>query len=155
VASRDNRSESEKEPAADGDGAEAIPRDGEALRDDYFEDDDDDDDAVPRLPRGRGINFFGGDFIRIAMFLTLLVAVLRLREPCARGVANFMDSFEVDAGAPPTRRLPEGRLIRITGDETDEELRRKLGRFEDGGIVSDEPVVPMPADAGVAKPPSQ
>lgn len=163
MASRDD-SESGKESVADGESgeesvvdgaAEELPGDGAARREDYFDDDevDDDDRSVPRLPRGRGINFFGGDFVRIAMFLTLLIAVLMLREPCSQGVARFMDSFEVDAGAPSSLpRLPEGRLIHITGDETDEELRRKLGRFEDGGIVSDEPAAAAPIDAGAASP---
>ncbi len=61
----------------------------------------DSEDPVPRIPRAKGWGFSGGELIRIAMFATLLVAVLVLRKPCASNVGNFIQSFEppVDAGA--------------------------------------------------------
>jgi hypothetical protein len=81
------------------------------------------DDQVPRLPRGKGLRMRSGDFVRIAMFATLLVMVLALGRPCASGVAGFVDSFSPppDAAAPAPA-IQELQLERLT----DEEIKRRF-----------------------------
>ncbi len=66
------------------------------------------------------------------MFAALLVGVLMLRKPCAQGTASFIDSFDppVDAGGRVVPVAPQ--FVRVTGDETEEELRKKLGRLDAG-----------------------
>ena len=59
------------------------------------------------------------------MFAALLIGVLMLRKPCAQGTANFMEGFEapVDATVQPD---PKSGFVRISGEETEQELREKL-----------------------------
>jgi len=53
-----------------------------------------DDEPVPKLPRGRGMKFTGPQVVRIAMFATLLMAVLLMRRPCADAVGHFVSGFD-------------------------------------------------------------
>lgn len=88
-------------------------------------------DEVPKLPRGSFIKFLRwGDVVRILMLATFLVAIIVLRKPCAEGTANFVKSFEapIDAGPAPKPVDAGMKLIRLTGDESEAELRKKLGR---------------------------
>jgi len=117
-----------------------------------------DDQPVPRLPRGRGWKLSTGDLMRIAMFATLLVAVLVLRKPCAENVGNFVQSFSppTDAAPPPRTGpeigpLPPGTYVHVTGQETEEELRAKIEAAEKqagGGEVAKDAGVE--GDAGTA-----
>jgi hypothetical protein len=85
-----------------------------------------DDEPVPKLPRGRGIKLSFPEIMRILMISAMLVAVIVLRKPCADNTGRFIESFEppVDAG-----------YIRLSGEMTEEELRKKLDlEPEDAGV---------------------
>ena len=67
--------------------------------------DDKDDEDIPRLPRGRGFKLPMAQVMSILMLITCLIAVLALREGCAKGVANFFNNFDQ---APPARDAATG-----------------------------------------------
>jgi len=85
------------------------------------------DEPVPRLPRGKGVLLTGAALFRILMCAGLLAGVLLLRKPCADGVANFMSSFEDDACVPDAS-APPGDFVRLTGDMSEDEIRRQLDK---------------------------
>jgi hypothetical protein len=103
----------------------------------------DPEEPVPRLPRPKGWGFSGGELVRIAMFATLLVAVLVLRKPCASNVGNFIQSFEapVDAGAATLPPAPPGtEYVHCSVDESPaacaariKEVQDRLDATEPGG----------------------
>lgn len=117
----------------------ARPADGPA--------DPPDQEPVPRLPRGSGFKLSTAEIIRIAMFATLLVAVIALRKPCSEGMAGFVDSFSPpDAGM--VEAPPAGEVIDLR-DQTDEELRREIERIRKGeGLDAGVRAVEPPAGPG-------
>jgi hypothetical protein len=96
----------------------------------------DDDVPVPRLPRGRGLALSTPAIIRIAMFATLLVAVIVMRRPCADNVAGFVGSFDTpDAGAakPTAPEIPLDNLVPLPPGSTEDDIRRAMGQGVDAG----------------------
>lgn len=86
-----------------------------------------DDEPVPKLPRGWGMKLSFPEIMRILMLAVMLVAVVVLAKPCSENTGRFIQSFEppVDAG-----------YIRLNGEMTEEELRKKLDliEHEDAGV---------------------
>jgi len=83
---------------------------------------------VPRLPRAKFLSFRGADLFRIGLFATLLVALVALRKPCADGVARMVAAFDVPI---EEKKAPEKTdVLRITGNESKEELRLKLEEYD-------------------------
>lgn len=77
--------------------------------------------------------------IRIAMFLTLLYAVIVMRKPCADGVGRFVGGFDSppDAGPRiPSERYPGYELL------TAEEALKRWPDAPDGGS-SDAQIAPV------------
>jgi hypothetical protein len=116
-----------------------------------------DDAPVPRLPRGRGIALSTPALIRIAMFATLLVAVIVMRRPCADNVAHFVGSFDTPDAGPAKPAPPEippsaiefDNLVPLPPGSTDDDIRRLTGRELDAGAA----VAPAPSvtpDSGSA-----
>ena len=83
---------------------------------------------MPKLPKRKGALLSSGDLVRIGIFATMLVAVLMFRKPCADGAADFVQSFDTpDAALPaPEPKKPEFPTIRLTGEETEDQLREKI-----------------------------
>gem|GEM_PF-5976741 len=79
-------------------------------------------DDVPKIPYNRSLRLALGDLIRIAMFVTMLIALITLRPHCSQGAAGFIESFTPppDAGA---LEPPEG-YIRLTPEEVDKYFPR-------------------------------
>jgi hypothetical protein len=107
-----------------------------------------DDAPVPRLPRGRGFALSTPALIRIAMFATLLVAVIVMRRPCADNVAGFVNSFDTpDAGAakhPAQSEIDLGDLKPLPPGSTEDDIRRAMGQGLDGGVDAAAAPLPLP-----------
>ena len=79
------------------------------------------------------------EILRIAMFLALLVAVVTLSQPCADSAGRFVESFEPPAETEPAKveptrdELPPGKYIRLTGEMSEEEIRRKIESLDADG----------------------
>ena len=94
------------------------------------------EEAPPRLPRGR---IFGrwvmADLIRIAMYGSLLVAIIALRKPCADGTAALFESFATppapEAGAIEPE--PTLRYERLTPEQIRERFEKETGKGSDAG----------------------
>jgi len=130
----ESESESEPEPEPESEPEPEPKRTTSAIDSDEGHEAED-DEPVPKLPRGKFFRLSGPEVVRILMFAALLVAVIILRKPCSEGVARFMETFAVDAGPQPTEsQIPE-RSIRLRGDESEEELQRKIDGLRDAGPV--------------------
>lgn len=110
---------------------------------------------MPRLPRGRGFKISTAQLIQIVMVAVALVAVIVLAKPCARSVSNFVNRFDVDAGArfvptppdggtaaaPPPPVLPDGVMInsRMTPEEIEAAIKKELeaARAKDAAAAID------------------
>jgi hypothetical protein len=79
------------------------------------------DPPVPKLPRGPLLSKVAVyDLFRIALFASVLVAVLTLREPCSQAVGNFFNALDgppssPDADSPDATPLP--RYERLTPEQ--------------------------------------
>jgi hypothetical protein len=60
----------------------------------------DDSEPVPKLPRGRGLKFSGPELFRIAIMISLLVALVVLTKPCSHAVSTFVMGFDGSAAKP-------------------------------------------------------
>ena len=59
-------------------------------------------EALPKLPRAPLIGKMSvPGMIRIAMFATMLYAVVMMRQPCSEGVGRFIGDFEETRDAAP------------------------------------------------------
>ncbi|HTM21737.1 MAG TPA: hypothetical protein VL172_14545 [Kofleriaceae bacterium] len=113
------------------------------------------DEPVPRIPRGRGWGFSGGEIVRIGMFGTLLVAVLVLRKPCSENVSKFMQTFEppLDASpapaAPATHfsapSLPDGQYVHCSVDESPAACVERLEKARNQAAPPADAAAPAPA----------
>lgn len=94
------------------------------------------------LPRGKPgralLRVRGVDLMRIAMFATLLVMILVMRQPCADGVARFIGSFDqVDAGPSQAEGVRSDPRIGEFRRLTDEEIRA-IFNGDAGSLLDDE-----------------
>lgn len=101
-----------------------------------------DEEEVIVLPRGKPgralLRVRGVDLMRIAMFATLLVMILVMRQPCADGVARFIGSFDqVDAGPSQAEGVRSDPRIGEFRRLTDEEIRA-IFNGDAGSLLDDE-----------------
>lgn len=59
------------------------------------------EEVVPKLPRGRGIKFSGGELFRIGMTIVTLVGVVVLTKPCASAVSGFVTGMDRKGSGEP------------------------------------------------------
>ncbi|HUH02711.1 MAG TPA: hypothetical protein VML75_12015 [Kofleriaceae bacterium] len=100
-------------------------------------------DPVPRVPKARGFGLSRGEIGRIAIFGSLLFGVLMLREPCAKGVGGFVDSFEEPSDAAPRAQTvaPPGNYVHLGPDDSPDDIKRKIEGLRDAGSAAE----PKPA----------
>ncbi len=83
---------------------------------------------VPQLPRVKFFRFAAPELLRIGLLATVLVALIVLRKPCADGIAKLISSFDVPVEEPESP--DESGILRFSGDESEEELRKKLEEYD-------------------------
>jgi hypothetical protein len=94
--------------------------------------DDRDSEPVPKLPRGRGLKFSGVELFRIAITLSLLVAIVVLTKPCSHAVSTFVMGFDGSAAKKPQPAQGSGfgsDLIPLRGLD-DDQLKATVERAQ-------------------------
>ncbi|MDB4953439.1 MAG: hypothetical protein JWO36_1008 [Myxococcales bacterium] len=87
-------------------------------------------EPVPKLPRGRGLKFSGPQLFRIAVTLSLLVAIVMLARPCANAVSHFVMGFGSGSGkgSGSSVKPAEPEYEHLTPTMTDDERRAAIER---------------------------
>jgi hypothetical protein len=87
-------------------------------------------EPVAKLPRGRGLTLSTPQLFRIAMTLTLLVAVVLMAKPCAHSVSSFVTNFGPGAGSgsalPAATSEPAYDYVPISTDMTPAEIKAAI-----------------------------
>lgn len=117
---------------------------------------DPDEEPVPKLPRGRGLKLSGAELFRIAVTLSMLVAIVILARPCGNAVSHFVMSFG-SAPKKPAATKPED-YEHLKPGMSDQELKAAIERAKqkakEAGSAAPIDPLPIPSPSDSSTPPA-